>query len=45
MTTVDQPSYEMGRRAAEILIKTIEDKTVEPTTVVLDAKLIVRGST
>ena len=45
MTTVDQPSYEMGRRAAEILIRTIEDKTVEPTTLVLEAKLVVRAST
>jgi DNA-binding LacI/PurR family transcriptional regulator len=45
MTTVDQPSYEMGRRAAEILISTIEDKSIGPTTIVLDAKLIVRAST
>lgn len=45
LTTVDQPSFEMGRKAAEILISTIEDKTIEPKTVVLDAKLIVRGST
>lgn len=45
ITTVDQPSFEMGRKAAEILISTIEDRTTEPSTVVLDAKLIVRGST
>jgi len=45
ITTVDQPSFEMGRKAAEILISTIEDKTVEPKTLVLDAKLIVRAST
>lgn len=45
ITTVDQPSFEMGRKAAEILISTIEDKTIEPKTLVLDAKLIVRGST
>ena len=45
MTTVDQPSFEMGRKSAEILIKTIEDKTFEPRTLVLDATLIVRGST
>lgn len=45
ITTVDQPSFEMGRKAAEILISTIEDGTTDPSTVVLDAKLIVRGST
>jgi len=45
LTTVDQPSFEMGRKSAEILINTIEDKTIEPRTLVLDAKLIVRGST
>lgn len=45
ITTVDQPSFEMGRSAAKILISTIEDGTIEPTTLVLDANLIVRGST
>jgi DNA-binding LacI/PurR family transcriptional regulator len=45
MTTVDQPSFEMGRKATEILISTIEDGTTEPSTIIVDAKLIVRGST
>jgi DNA-binding LacI/PurR family transcriptional regulator len=45
MTTVDQPSFEMGRKAAELLVRAIEDKTAGPTIVVLDAKLIVRAST
>ncbi len=45
LTTVDQPSFEMGRKAAAILIDTIEGRLKEPTTFVLDAKLIVRGST
>jgi DNA-binding LacI/PurR family transcriptional regulator len=45
ITTVDQPSFEMGRKAAEILINTIEDRMTEPSTVVVDARLIVRGST
>jgi DNA-binding LacI/PurR family transcriptional regulator len=45
ITTVEQHSLEMGRRAAEILISTIEDKTIQPKTLVLDAELIVRGST
>lgn len=45
LTTVDQPSFEMGKKAARILIDTIEGRMVDPTTVVLDTKLIVRGST
>jgi DNA-binding LacI/PurR family transcriptional regulator len=44
LTTVDQPSFEMGRRSAEILIDIIENKVVEPKTWVLDTKLIIRGS-
>ncbi len=45
LTTIDQPSFEMGRKSAEILIKIIEDKVMEPKTWVLDTKLIIRGST
>jgi DNA-binding LacI/PurR family transcriptional regulator len=47
MTTVDQPSFEMGKKAAEILIGLIEDKnkSVKSKTVTLEAKLIIRGST
>jgi DNA-binding LacI/PurR family transcriptional regulator len=45
LTTVNQPSFEMGRKAAEVLVKTIEDRTFEPSTLVLEAELIVRGST
>lgn len=45
LTTVDQPAFEMGRKSAELLIDTIEHRTVEPKTLVLDARLIVRGST
>ena len=45
LTTVDQPSFEMGRKSAQILINIIEDKLVEPKTIVLDTKLIERGST
>ncbi len=45
LTTVDQPSFEMGRKSAEILINMIEDKFIEPKTYVLDTKLIIRGST
>ncbi len=45
LTTVDQPSFDMGRKAAAVLIDTIEGRLKEPTTYVLEAKLIVRGST
>ena len=47
LTTVDQPSFEMGKRATEILIDTIENsaKKIKPQIVILEAKLIVREST
>ena len=45
ITTIDQPSFEMGRKAAEILIQTIDGKLMEPKTLILDGTLIVRGST
>lgn len=47
ITTVDQPSFEMGKKAAELLIEMIESpgKMKTPKTVVLNTKLIVRGST
>jgi DNA-binding LacI/PurR family transcriptional regulator len=45
LTTVDQFPFEMGRKAAEMLILTIEDNSIEPKTIIIDTKLIVRGST
>jgi len=47
LTTVDQPSFEMGKKAAEILIDLIENpgRQSEPETVVLNTNLIIRGST
>lgn len=46
MTTVNQPSFEMGRKAAEILIQLIEsgEKIIEPEIVELNADLVVRDS-
>ncbi len=44
ITTIDQPSFEMGRKAAEILIDIIENKIKETKTFILDTKLIVRKS-
>ncbi len=45
LTTVDQPAMDMGKKAAEILIGTIEGKIVEPQTILIPTRLIVRGST
>jgi DNA-binding LacI/PurR family transcriptional regulator len=47
ITTVDQPSFEMGKKAAEILIDLIENpsKKIKPKTIVLNTSLIVRSST
>ncbi|MFH1195446.1 MAG: LacI family DNA-binding transcriptional regulator [bacterium] len=47
LTTINQPSFEMGKKATEILINMIERKNVsrEPETVVLKSELIIRAST
>jgi len=45
LTTVNQPSFEMGKRAAQILVDTIKGGVAEPRTIVLETDLIVRGST
>ncbi len=46
ITTVDQPSFEMGKKAAEILIEMIENEETMKTkkTIVLKTKLIIRNS-
>jgi len=45
LTTIDQPSFEIGRRAAEILINELQSKdSIKPFTEVLETKLIVRCS-
>lgn len=47
LTTVEQPAYEMGRKAAELLIDQIEDNQIDLVnkTLTLDSHLIVRQST
>jgi DNA-binding LacI/PurR family transcriptional regulator len=45
ITTIAQPSFEMGRKAAAVLIAAVEDKTTEPVTIVLPTTLIERRST
>lgn len=44
LTTIRQPKYEMGRQAAEFLIKKINDKSLENQCIVLDPELIIRES-
>jgi LacI family transcriptional regulator len=47
ITTIEQPSFEMGRKAAEILINQIEgeDKPDQYLDIILDTSLIIREST
>ena len=45
LTTVNQPSFEMGKKSAQILVDSIEDGTIEPKTFTLETELIIRGST
>ncbi len=46
LTTVEQPAFEMGKRAAEILIHEIEDENtvIIPSDIKLETNLIVRES-
>jgi LacI family transcriptional regulator len=44
ITTIAQPTVEMGRRAAELLLRRIEDPGVPPDVVLLQPSLVVRGS-
>lgn len=44
LTVIEQPTYEIGRTATEMLIKRIEDPTRSNREVILKAKLIVRQS-
>lgn len=50
LTTIKQPNYEMGYRAAQMLIEAIEeekqtkDKSLEQRKIILDTELIVRNS-
>lgn len=46
LTTVEQPAFEMGKRAAEILIREIEDENnvIIPSDIKLETNLIIRES-
>jgi LacI family transcriptional regulator len=45
ITAVAQPTFEMGRRAALLLLRRLEDPSCGRTVEVLEPTLIVRGST
>ena len=47
ITTVNQPSFEMGKKSAEILIQMIENEEIKnrKKTIILETELIVRNST
>ncbi|MCX7761201.1 MAG: LacI family transcriptional regulator [Candidatus Kryptonium sp.] len=44
LTTVRQPIYDMGRKAAEMIIKMINDKTSQPNGVILPNEIVIRES-
>ena len=44
ITTIEQPAAEMGRIAAETIIERIENPNMPYRRVVLDSKLVIRGS-
>jgi LacI family transcriptional regulator len=45
LTTVRIPHYEIGVRAARLVLERLQGSVAEPITVLLEPKLIVRGST
>ncbi|MFY0651845.1 MAG: LacI family DNA-binding transcriptional regulator [Cyclobacteriaceae bacterium] len=46
LTTIDQPGYEIGKKASEIILQQIESKSVSGNnqTIVVDADLLIRKS-
>jgi LacI family transcriptional regulator len=45
LTTMRQPLYDIGERLADLLLRTIAGDPLESHAVILDAELVVRGST
>lgn len=45
LTTIRIPHYEIGLRATELVLARLQDRSLEPVTVLLDPELVVRGST
>ena len=45
ITAVEQPIFELGRCAAKLLLRRLDDPSLEPAVEVLEPRLVVRGST
>jgi LacI family transcriptional regulator len=45
LSTIRIPQYELGARAAELLLTTMQDSEAQPTQLLLEPELVVRGST
>lgn len=45
LTVVTQPTYQLGARAVELLLRRLDDPEAPPREIVLAATLVVRGST
>jgi LacI family transcriptional regulator len=45
ITVVDQPTFELGRRAARLLLRRLHGPTLAPAVEILQPHLVVRGST
>lgn len=45
LSTIHIPHYEMGVRAAELVLQRLQDPSTEPVTILLEPALVVRGST
>jgi LacI family repressor for deo operon, udp, cdd, tsx, nupC, and nupG len=45
LTTIRQDTFELGRRAAQLLLTAVEDPTLETRQLLLPAELVVRNST
>jgi LacI family fructose operon transcriptional repressor len=45
VSVIAQPTYEIGRTATELLLQRMEDRARPTRTVILEGKLLARGST
>jgi LacI family transcriptional regulator len=45
LTTVHVPMYELGSRSAELLLERLRSDSASPRTLLLETRLVVRGST
>ena len=45
ITSLDMKSYEMGAKAAELLVEVIEKKRIQPSHIIIQTQLVEREST